>query len=387
MTVRRPKPKHIIYLILGFFALTGATWVISTLLDLGKDVVIDASHQEKYIAVVMSKSDETFTIPTEFLTGFGSSNHLKTKGGEVVKISYRDDHYSVEEAERVAMELVNDENCVMIIGNSNSELTTVTLGEIVRSSSRPAFILPIATATQLTAIAQSAGYNAMLRMIPDNEDQATQIKSFIAKRTTNQRVAILVDEENRAYSEDLAKKISAKIRKNGGQIIYKKNYGDASRLVDDFERLRDHAQSPEILIFVGVSNNGLLLIDELATFDITVPVVFTDGCTVEELIERSATLRNESYFLSAVTISEGQKKATYEPIGADAYKLAEIIISGVNGNSRRSIGEHVQADKKDIIIHGGAAGNYEFGPDGNNTAMRFHVYTQEEGRLKEVSGY
>jgi ABC-type branched-subunit amino acid transport system substrate-binding protein len=379
--------KGIVIAVISFLVVGAATWGLTLALDKVKNDTVASITGDKYVAIVMSKSDETFTIPDEFLTGFGSSAQLTTRGGSVVKVSYKDDHYLPGEAERVAEELVKDENCVMIIGNANSALTQITLNTLIRSKTRPAFILPIATASQLTAIAKSANYHAMLRMIPDNENQATQIKSFVAKNTPSQKVAILVDEENRAYSEDLAKKLSAKIRKNGGNIVYKRDYGDANRLVDDLEKLTSQGATPEILIFVGVSNNGLILIDELVQFKVNIPVIFTDGCTVEEIINKAAGMPNESYFLSAVTIKEGQKKATYEPIGSDAYKLTKTIVGGVADNSREAIRNYVSAHKEDIVINGGDAGDYQFGPDGDNFKMCFHIYKRVGDQLMIVTGY
>ncbi len=87
-------------------------------------------------------------------------------------------------------------------------------------------------------------------------------------------------------------------------------------------------------------------------------------------------------------IREGQKKATYEPIGADAYQLAKVIVSGVSGNSRDEIRRHITRNKEDIVIHGGEAGDYSFGPNGNNVGMTFHIYSRtESGALKLEKGY
>ncbi len=347
----------------------------------------EAKTEPNFVAVVMSKSDPTFTIPQEFLTGFTGATQLKTRGGDVVRINYYDDNYSTYEANRLARELAANPHCVLVIGSANSQLTAITLSAILASSDRPSMLLPIATASSLTQIASSADYRAMLRMIPDNDNQADQIKNFIIAQKKTPKVAILVDEDNSTYSEDLSKKLSAKIRLSGGEILYEKAYGNACRLMDNPSVLLNKENSPDFIIFVGVSNNGLLLIDELKALKNGIPVIFTDGCTVEELIRRTTSLNCESYFLSAVTITEGQSKPTYEPIGHDALKLAENIISGVFSSSKTEVRRHIENDKSSIVIYGGQAGDYEFDSEGRNKRKSFHIYRRSNGKLTMVTGY
>lgn len=219
----------------------------------------------------------------------------------------------------------------------------------MNSNSKPSFILPIATADNLIAKAKSEEYKSILRMVPDNEDQATQIKSFIAKNTKNQNIAILVDEDNPTYSNNLSTNISAKVRNNGGHILLQKKYGNSDRLVNNINDLKNNQILPEMIVFVGVSSNGLLLIDEMLSLDLNIPIIFTDGCTVEELINKSLKLKSQAYFLSAVTVADASKP-TYNPIGKDAYVLANSIIQSINDNITRETVSKYIIDKKQQII-------------------------------------
>jgi ABC-type branched-subunit amino acid transport system substrate-binding protein len=383
LTPRKRIAKWLSYTVLGAIIAGAVTWGVRLGLDWWKRRIQSSS----YVAIMMSRKDPTFTIPEEFLKGFGTKGPITTKNGAVISIRLKEDCYSIIEAERLAKELIKDKNCVLLVGGSNSQLTEVALNEILASEDRPGFILPIATATNLTSIAQSANFRAMLRMVPDNENQANEIKNFIASRAAgNQRVAILVDEDNRTYSEDLANRLSAKIRKNGGEIIYKKSYGNNSRLVTDLDTFRTQGTAPEFIIFVGVSNNGLLLIDELKALQIKSKIIFTDGCTVEELMNKSKVLNSETYFLSAVTITDGQLKATYEPIGVDAFQLVEQILRGMNGSSRADLRRHIEESKFSILLNG-QAGNYEFDSEGNNKKMSFRIYHIDRDKLTLVKPY
>lgn len=370
----------------GTVVVAAIGWYVATNLDAAKKERDDATRPEKYIAVVMSKADASFTIPTEFLSGFQiAGTGMRAQSDEPVFIKYHDDNYSPSGAEDRAEKLVSDENCVLIIGNSNSELTAKTLEVILRSSNPPSLVMPIATANELTSIADDANYRALLRMVPNNNNQAKQIKSFVASRSKHQRVAILVDEQNRLYSEDLSRDLAAMIRSNGGTIILQKNYGDSQRLIDYSEYLQ--SQQIDFLIFVGVSNNGLLLVDEMTALKIDTPVFFTDGSTVGELIKRSAQLPGPSYFASAVGNTNGGAQPTYEPIGTDAHRLVQIIISGARHNTRESIRSHIEKDKKDIILTAGGAGEYRFNEKGENIGLDFSIYKNENAELVLQKGY
>ncbi len=182
----------------------------------------------KYIAVVMSSTDKTFTIPKEFKQGFGDEAKIIASKGQIVSIEKKDDQYSKEQAKIVAEKLVKDENCIMIIGNSNSELSEVTLNSILDYDGiRPAFILPIATADGIISKSFSENYKSILRMVPDNQNQALIIKRFIFNKIGGKaKVAILVDEENQTYSKNLSKNIASEIMAEDGNIVLNQTYGN-----------------------------------------------------------------------------------------------------------------------------------------------------------------
>lgn len=350
----------------------------------------DGDLSPKYIAVVMSGTDRTFTIPLEFKQGFGDETKITTSKGQNISIEKKDDQYSIEQAKIIADKLVKDENCVMIIGNSNSQLTEITLNSILDYNGiKPAYILPIATADGIISQSTSEKYNSILRMVPDNQNQAKIVKRFIYNKIgSNAKVAILVDEDNQTYSKNLSKNIGSEIIAEDGNIVLNQSYGNSQRLIGSYEILERKHLVPDVIVYVGISSNGLLLIEELKALKIKTPVVFTDGCTVKELIKKAGDfLGSDAYFLSAVSKSEKSIEPTYEPIGKDAFALANKIIKFIDGPvTRESVSKFVSESKDKITLDAAFAGAYKFDPEGNNKEMNFKIYNYKDGALTEVIG-
>lgn len=391
--VHEPRKKRFKIIIKIGIYLIGAlsAWALQYYLTKKADDIDRGDISEKFIAVIMSKQDESFRIPQEFLTGFGGSTTIKANNNQIVRIDHIDDMYSTERAKSIADKFVNDDKCILIIGNSNSELSIITLNSILNTASdkRPSFILPIATADNIIERARAEKYRAILQMVPNNSNQAQVIKSFIAKNTQHQRIAIFVDEENSTYSNNLSSNIAAEVRKNGGQILLQKTYGNSNRLINNLNDLTKQKEKPEMIVFVGVSSNGLLLIDEISSLKLNIPIIFTDGCTVEELMNKTIQLKNKTYFLSAVSTSSNMSQATYKPIGIDAFALCKKIIEGISGNiTKESVRKYIEEHKENLITEGGEAGNYKFNDYGMNENMSFNIYSYDEnGILKLQKGF
>jgi len=346
---------------------------------------------EPYIAVVVSKESVDFPIPEEFLRGFqdGSSGktYLETRDGRKVDVRTFEDLGSVEEARRIANDLVHDQNCILAIGNSNSTLTATTLDVFLGSSDPPSYILPIATANELITKAKTAGHGAVLRMVPDNAEQADVIQRLIANLAPTQRAAIYIDEENPVYSLNLSRDIASRVRRHGGRIVIEEMLGPSNSIYSSREAWKSE-KPPDIIVFVGVAHHGLLLIDQLSELAVHTPLVFTDGCMVGALIENIAKIPNRAFVLSPVGgKNEATQMPTYQPIGRDAYTLTSQIISGCSNCTRTNLRSHISQTKQQTMLSNGNAGEYSFNADGNNIGMRYHVYEITGGKLKEVTQF
>ena len=136
----------------------------------------------------------------------------------------------------------------------------------------------------------------------------------------------------------------------------------------------------------------MLLMEELKSLNKVgkpwkIPVIFTDGCTVEALMKKTQNLKSKSYFLSAVTKSDKNLEPTYVPIGKDAFTLAQTILNLIDGPiSRESVAAFIAEHKELIVLSNGNAGEYKFNAAGNNMSMNFKMYTYIDGTLGEVKG-
>jgi len=388
---KKPRMKKVTLGILGFIGATILGVIISTPVNDFITAWKEKPYSSKYIAIVTSDADPSFTIPMEFRKGFGHHNPYSTKNNQEIRFETRDDQLSEVQTKVISDNLINDPNCIMIIGNSNSTLSDVTLNAILNSNQiKPVFILPIASADNLIKKSGSEGYKSILRMIPDNKNQAKVITRFILNKISNTaKVIILVDEENQTYSNNLAKNVASGIIAGEGNIILSKYYGNNNRFVPEYEVLRKNKIKFDVIVYVGISSNGILLIEEMKTLKIKTPIIFTDGCTVEELMEKAKqAFGNNAYFLSAVSKLENNIKPTYEPIGKDAFNLAMSILKAVEGQgpiTRESVSRYV-AENKTNIDFSGEAGYYHFSEDGNNDKMDFIVYTYRNNTLNDVKG-
>lgn len=340
---------------------------------------------EPYVAVVVSTRSIDFKIPEEFLRGFQDAfpegvTYIETRDGRKVDIRYPEDFGSVEEARAIADKLLADKNCILVIGNSNSTVTATTMDVFLGSKNPPSFILPIATASNLIAKAQTGNYPAVLRMVPDNARQAIAIQRLVTRLAPHQRVAIYGDQENPLYSIDLSRDIASRVREKGGEVLVEEMLGPTNSIFASLPVWKS-SLPPEVVVYVGVAHHGLLLIDQLKALGLTVPVVFTDGCMVQTLIDNIARIPNKAFVLSPVGSSSSQMP-TYEPIGTDAFTLANQLINQCSECTRESLRKVVEQAKGTTLLANGKAGKYEFLQEGNNVGMDYKVYDITGGNLQ-----
>lgn len=385
--IERTGGKSIFWTKLVSYALAAVALIAFGAAVMSKYTDAQQQASRPYIAVVASRKSIDFPIPKEFLQGFKSEDrlggYLETREKRRVDINADlEDLGNPEEAARIAQDLVNDMNCILVIGNSNSTLTAITLDTFLRSSDRPAYILPIASATDIMTKASSGRHGAVLRMVPDNAMQAEAVAQIASVLTSKRRVALYVDEENPFYSVSLSRDIASQVRYAGGRVVVEQSIGPNNGLYQSLEAWRSPQNAPELIIYVGVAHHSLLLIDQLATVNIKTPIVFTDGCMVRDLLRYVTRIPNRAFVLSPVekTKDGDNDMPTYEPIGKDAYRLAKEILERSNSTTRAGIREWLSQNKTSIGFTG-AAGEYKFDPEGNNRGMKWKVYEVTKGRL------
>lgn len=366
-------------LFIGIFA--------SVLYDFGKSYFDGAF--KPYVAVVLARKQVDFGVPAEFQKGFdkkfnGKGAYFETKDGRKVDIKLFEDFGSIEEAKRIAKELANDEECILVIGNSNSTVTSVTLSIFLESENPPSYILPIATATNIIEKASVEKYEAILQLLPDNSSQAKQIQRLVENLVPKPRVAIFGDQENPLYSEELMRDVASRIRSKGGSVIIEEKIGPLNSIFNLLYIWKLTDTYPDLIVYLGVGHHALLLIDQMREMKNEVPVIFSDGSMVEAVIENISRIPNKAFILSPVRVSkksEPKKFPTYEPIGEDTFTLTSRLINSCENCNKKNMRLAVQKSKNKSLLPSGEAGEYKFNADGKNVGMDYKVYEITNGHI------
>jgi hypothetical protein len=345
-----------------------------------------------YVAIIVSKKTIDFEIPKDFMDGFDEKmrnvgKYLLDKNDRKVQLLHQEDFLSEKKTTIIANKLNSDKNCILVIGNSNSTFTNINLDIFLRSEKKLAFIMPIATDENLLNKADAANYKGVLRMLPDNSRQADIIERLVSKFSFRRKVAIYGDEENQAYSINLSRDIADKIRRKGGKIVIEELIGPTNSFYNSVIKWTLERKRPEIIVYVGVSHHGLLLLDQLSELDISVPIIFTDGCLVKSLlINISSKFLGKAFILSPAEFKEEDLfLPSYIPIGKDAYMLASIIIKGSN-STREGVLNYITNHKKELSFVG-EAGRYGFNLNGENEERDYFVYEIKGAKLERFTDF
>lgn len=351
---------------------------------------------EPYVAVLISKKSIDFQIPQDFMAGFETEQvkskqpHFVDMNGTKVQIRHEEDFLSVEKTALIAKRLSLDKNCILVIGNSNSTLTNVNLDIFLSSEDKMPFLMPIATDNRLLEKAEAARYNGVLRMLPDNSKQADTIEALVKRFAANRRVAIYGDEENQSYSINLSRDIADRIRRKGGVIVIEELIGPTNSFYNSSVKWTSGERRPQIIIYAGVSHHGLLLLDQISQLDISVPIIFSDGCLVPSLLVNTSqklSRKGRAFVLSPAEFKEGDIRLlpSYKPIGIDAYNLASTIINRSPG-TREGVFNYISKHRKEISF-AGEAGKYSFNLYGDLEDRKYIVYEMIGGRLVPFTDY
>lgn len=370
-------------------ALTGlglvAAGVIGAIVGLPIQDLYDSSKlvSHPFVAVVLSNEDPSFTIPMELKQGIQQAMNtrpsIETPDRQSVAIQFVPTALTPDDtANAVRTRCLVNPDCIAIVGASDSTTTTAALKEILKfDGPKPALIMPIATATSLTEIAARGNFSQIIRLVPNNTEQAVEIKSFIANRSRTQKVTVIVDPNNHEYSENLAKIIIQLIGENGGDASPLK-YVDSSTLAD--KKLSLGGQ--DFLVFVGTSSNGLEIIKDMKRLKIRIPIIFTDGNTVKQVIDHSIDMPGPAYFLTPVKELNNFREPGYTAIGRDTYAILSSIFSQSSELTRSAVADLVSHRKYEIGLESGSAGSYRFGQDGENSTMRFSIFSlKKDGQV------
>ena len=192
---------------------TAFTWVrrhygkVGTLVAavlMGVEVLERLPDPDQYIMLAATAPDAN-TQPTEFYDAFSSRFVTLNTAVEVKRFPASD--HNIED---LANNCVSEPDCLIFIGNSTSTRTSKTLDVFLEhdSNDRPILVMPFATATDLTRRARDGNYLGVLRIVPDNNNQAaiiTRVLGNLDRSNDGPGVIIYIDEDNPDYSTGLAR--------------------------------------------------------------------------------------------------------------------------------------------------------------------------------------
>ena len=323
-----------------------------------------------YIMVAATAPDAN-NQPAEFYEAFNSRFVRENSAVDVERRSVND--YNVEDR---AHECVSEPDCLVFVGNSTSTRTSRSLDVFMQHdmNDRPVFVMPFATATDLTQRARDGNYLSVLRVVPDNDNQAETIARVLTdmdKGEDGPSVIIYIDEDNPDYSNGLARAVANEVRGNDGYVLAEEHIGPSNSALFTLTMWEQRANSPlDAVIYVGTAHHCLLLIDQMVQLNSTVPVVFTDGCSLDDFPVRTANLSGGAYRLSVTD--------SYREIGELTAFLVDSILDNCQDCNRRALTREVSNGKTTYtpITDARELGentDYRFDHCGNNVAISFVV--------------
>ena len=342
-------------------------------------------NPDQYIMLAATAPDAN-TQPTEFYNAFSSRFADRNSTVEVRRFPASD--HNIED---LANKCVSEPDCLMFIGNSTSTRTSKTLDVFLEhdSNDRPIFVMPFATATDLTRRARSSNYLSVLRIVPDNDNQAaivTRVLSDLDRSSDGPGVIIYIDEDNPEYSTGLARAVAREVRESAeGHVLAEEHIGPSNSVVHTLVMWEHRAQSSlDAIVYVGTAHHCLLLIDQMVQLGSKVPVVFTDGCSLDDFSARTAHLEGGAYRLSATS--------NYGEIGELTAFLVDSILDRCRGCKRGALAREVAENRTTYrpIAEAHRLGtntDYRFDHCGNNVEVDFvvspaSVVSDEEARAE-----
>ena len=321
-----------------------------------------------YVAVIRSEhtNDLFAETPSSFWEGFDA-----TSGDSSVAVEAFNDLGDPQQAEAILRTLLDDPQCLMIVGATTSTLTDQALETIASSKDPPLYVMALATATELTAKARRADL-PVLRLIPDNAAQAEHIIKLIyhihgradddnsnvrlredvaaaSQDSTEVRIAVYTDESNPVYGYDLAREIAHRLRQRDGRISEQQPIGSTNSALRSLKSLSTEQEVIiDAIVYIGNPANALLLMDQMSHSRVEVPVIFTEGAAVPGTMDYARKSELLAYILSPVPyLGDRGDRAFhhgYTQFGMEAASFLLDVVADCEGCRRSELRRAVELD-------------------------------------------
>ena len=340
-----------------------------------------------------------------------------------IKIEFQDDRGDMEIGKKIAYELTKDPSVLMVIGPFASSMAVEVMPIYLQNGTQAIndkylgpvpMLLPVPTRTDILSVASKLGSHSILRLPPDNAQQAKNaimfteellLKNCEARSVNTFSYALLRDQDNPSYSNDLGRCFETALanpENNKHRIVLDIAVGGSLGGLMVTDSFKDY--NVDVAILCGMTKSSLQVIRQAKMIGWN-PKYFllTDGALSEELLQSDYDFENINSFLMFQLNSKNEAlvnlksqpgftdlnvgKLGFGVYGYDSAALAHKIITEAiqklpDGKRitrpilRKYIEEELNKAKvtKVAFPFAGIAGNYSFDANGQNTELHYHTY-------------
>ena len=181
-------------------------------------------------------------------------------------------------ARQRAEEMVENREILAVIGPAFS-VPTLSAGEVFQRAKLPA-ISPSATSPKVTFLG-----DFIFRVCPSDSYNGKSLGEFVVQDLGFNKIAILWDETNAAYSGELADAFTQRAEQLGAVVIKRLSY--QSGQTNFLSLLQDVKEAePEVIILTGYASEAAFIVQQARNMGWDIPFVGGDGLHVNELIEK-----------------------------------------------------------------------------------------------------
>ncbi len=211
------------------------------------------------------------------LLAISEANAADRPGKRPLELVVRDTAHEPEQARQAIRELI-DAGVVAVIGPQTSDMAEVIV-PIANEAGVP-LVSPVVTSTQLAGVD-----DFFLRVVATNRQYATACARFFIESVPSRRAALILDDSQRAYTEDWAKYFEEAFRAGGGEVVNREHfYSDAkASLMPEVER--SLAARPDLIVAVTNSVDAARIAHLVRQRDPDLRLTSAEVAATEQLIE------------------------------------------------------------------------------------------------------
>ena len=163
----------------------------------------------------------------------------------------------------------------------------------------------------------------VFRMLPNNNQQATSIADFIKAPQSHATGKIIIFYENNDYAQYLFNNIDRQLRQYTRFQYRVEDSASIMQAMPSVERLKADAT----LIYLGYADHATDLLQALAAYGITLPVILSDGCWSGRLLESAHQLHVNHLSIAFPTnpMSTGNQLHGFAVYGYEAFLLLATL--------------------------------------------------------------